>query len=162
MKELREAIRNAAKGNDEIYSLVGIVKAVDEGKRTCDVEPSNGGAMLFDVRLQAKESGTEGVVFVPKKDSEVIVTFMSRESAFVSMFSDLESITLVKSDLNVATETTELFDIIDSLIDVLKVFKLSTNVGVTIQVLPDIQAKLEVLKNRNSSVKKKFSKLLKS
>ena len=52
--------------------------AVDEAARTCDVEPLNEDAPLFDIRLQSEQAANEGVVMIPAVGSWVIVTFTSK------------------------------------------------------------------------------------
>ncbi len=159
---LREAFIKASQTNEEVYATVCKVITVDESKRTCDVEPIDGSATIYDVRLQANESDTEGVVVFPKKDSMVIVSFLGKEVAYVALCSEIEAISIVKkSAFHAKDDVAELFDVISDLIELLKTFKLSTNVGVTINVLPDIVMKLERLKKRNNEVKKHFSELLK-
>ena len=80
------------KDNEENYSLVCVVNSVDEEKRTCDVSPVSGEADIFDVRLQAKVSGDLGIVVFPSLGSDVTVTFMSKDLAFVSSTSKIENI----------------------------------------------------------------------
>lgn len=90
---LKEAIQSLASTNDEVYSVVGTVTAVDAEKRVCDVQPSNGDAELFDVRLQAQLQG-EGFLLVPAEGSDVVVTFLNQQTGYVAMCSTLERIEL--------------------------------------------------------------------
>ena len=72
------------------YSIVCEVLAVTGDK--CDCSPVNGDADLIDVRLQA--STTTGILITPTVGSNVVVSLLSNGSAFVSMYSDIDSIQL--------------------------------------------------------------------
>ena len=85
MLTIREAIQQIVKDNEEIYSLIATVTEVDENKRTIDAKPIDGSAEIFDVRLQAAESGATGFVQIPENGSEVVITFLSKDTAFVSL-----------------------------------------------------------------------------
>lgn len=77
---------------EKIYSLIGTAKNVNETTRLCDVTPVGDEAERLDVRLQAIESGILGIVLVPKENSKVVITFINRTLAFVSLTSELEKI----------------------------------------------------------------------
>ena len=50
------------------------VGSVDEGQQTCNLQPLNGDAEIFDVKLKATLDGLEnGMVVFPKVGSQVIV-----------------------------------------------------------------------------------------
>jgi hypothetical protein len=82
----------------EIYSIVCNVDSVDLGDRTCVCTPVNGGAELQDVRIQASLGGTTGLFIEPEVDSKVVVSFLSREIAYISLFSDIKNVYLDFSD----------------------------------------------------------------
>jgi hypothetical protein len=94
---LDEAIKQAM-NKQEIYSIVCNVDSVDTGDRTCVCTPINGGAELQDVRIQASLGGTTGLFIEPEVDSKVIVSFLSREIAYVSLFSEIKNVYLDFSD----------------------------------------------------------------
>ena len=78
--------------NFEIYSKVCKVISVDKDLNTCDVEPLDGDAELLDVRLTATEENQTGFIVYPEIDSSVIVTFIDKDTAFVSMCTETEEI----------------------------------------------------------------------
>lgn len=85
---LQRNVRNWIPG-----STVGQVTAVD-GTDTCTVEPVDGGATLYKVRLRSTIDGNdEGVVSIPSVDSYVIVSPIdhNENKLFVSRFSNVES-----------------------------------------------------------------------
>lgn len=92
--ELIDILRRALKDNEEIYSVIGTVTAVNNDKRTCTVKPNDDAAELHEVRLQSNVSGSLGLVQFPKINSEVTVTFMSKDLAFISQTSEIEKIIL--------------------------------------------------------------------
>lgn len=100
MANLRDIIRELIKDNEEIYSCVCVVEEVDKDKRTCDVAPIDGSAKIFDVRLQSKVSSEIGLVMFPLTGSEVTVTFISKELAFVSCTNEIDEIKLDIGDFS--------------------------------------------------------------
>lgn len=94
---LKEFI-NKQLAKQEIYSIVCKVVAVDIGARSCTCTPINGGAELQDVRIQADLNSTAGIFIEPVIDSNVIVSFLSSEIAFISLFTDIENIKIDVSD----------------------------------------------------------------
>jgi hypothetical protein len=142
-------------------SKVAKVTAVDTSKRTCDVEPIDGTAEIFDVRLQAFVDNTEGVVLFPKKGSMVVVTLLSIESAFVSQTSEIDYWQVKKSDVDLSKEIEKMFDLTGDLIALLKQFQLMTNMGATVQVMPNVQLELEKLNQKNKAIKSEIAKILK-
>lgn len=84
---LKEAIR-AMQADQSIQTTLCKVISVDG--LLCDCEPVNGDADILEVRLNA--SGLNGFVITPKVDSLVMVTKFERFEAFISSFSDVESI----------------------------------------------------------------------
>jgi len=77
---------------------VGTVKNVDETERKCDVEPIGDDGDRFDVRLQGAFGLNTGLVIIPKDGSVVVVTFINRTAAFVSMFTEVDKV-LLDTDL---------------------------------------------------------------
>ncbi len=100
MANIRDIVLELIKDNDEMYSIVGKVKEVDKAKRLCRIEPNNGDAELFDVRLQSVVSSEIGLVLFPALDSDVTVTFLSKELAFVSQTSEIEEVKLDIGDFS--------------------------------------------------------------
>jgi len=92
MNEIKQVIQRLAKTSDELYSLVAKVDSVDEIKRVCVVSPINESAQIFDVRLQSSLSATKGIVSIPKKNSYVVVTFLTTNVAFVSLCTEVDKI----------------------------------------------------------------------
>lgn len=98
LRDIINAFIDQAIAKEKIYSLVGTAKNVNETTRLCDVTPVGDEADRIDVRLQAIENGTLGIVLVPKENSKVVITFINTTLAFVSLTSELEKI-LIDTDL---------------------------------------------------------------
>lgn len=94
MSNLVDILRQLLKDNEEVYSVVGIVTEIDETKRVCTVQPVDDSAELFDVRLQTSVGGEIGLVLFPKIESEVTVTFLSKELAYIAQTTEIEKIIL--------------------------------------------------------------------
>lgn len=92
MLTIRESIQKIVKGEEEIYSLACTVDAVDETARTIDATPTNGDAQLFNVKLQSSIEGDKGFVMFPEVGSAVIVTFTSKDTAFVSLSESISKV----------------------------------------------------------------------
>lgn len=98
VKELMDEFTGNSLKQEKIYSIIGTVSNVDEVKRICDVTPLGDEATRFDVRLQSAISKEVGIVLIPKDGSDVIISFMNKTQAFVSLTSTLEKI-LIDTDL---------------------------------------------------------------
>lgn len=92
-QSIGELIKQIAKDKTvEIYSLICKVTEINETERTVDCEPLNGSAEIYGVRLQPDFDGSTGIVEFPKKDSNVIVTFINKNTGFVSTVMEPEKI----------------------------------------------------------------------
>ena len=100
---IREAIIKIVQDgqNFEIYSKICTVKplSVDKELNVCDVIPVDGDAELLDVKLTATESDelssgalNKGFISYPVEGSIVIVTFIDKDTAFVSMCTEVEEV----------------------------------------------------------------------
>ena len=94
---LEEIIANQI-DRENFYSVLGKAVNVDEDARTCDLEPIEANAPRAGIRLQAAESGTTGIVLIPKEGSFIVASFFDRTTGFVSLTSELEKI-LIDTDL---------------------------------------------------------------
>ena len=94
MTKIAEHIRELADNGDEIYAKIGVVKSVNTKDRTCDVDPIDGSATIFGVRLQADINGSDGFLIVPVKGSHVIVNFLNKNAAFVALTYDIDYVHL--------------------------------------------------------------------
>jgi len=86
---IKELIQQLADTGEEMYSKVCTVKSVDG--LTCVCEPIDGDAEILDVRLVADED-EQLFVLVPKVDSVVVVSFLTKEAGFVSMVSKIDEV----------------------------------------------------------------------
>lgn len=174
---IKDAIqRLAARSNEQVYSVVGRVTEVDEALRVCSVEPLNGDAMLYDVRLQAVQEAVDGLVIVPSVDSWVVVTFLGDNDGYVAATSTVSKVlwTVEKQTLEYSasglklasdqagyTEQVDaLLDTLGKLIDTLLQFQLSTNMGPTIAVMPQVVSALNQHKAAFDQVKSKLKTML--
>lgn len=173
---IADALRKLTATNEEIYSVVGTVKAVDEAARTCDVQPINEDAELLDIRLQAVQNATEGAVMIPKVGSWVVVSFTSKADGFVSLTSTVDKIlwkvggqelAYSKDGLKINSDTADLkeqvqalFGVIDDLLTTLQTFTLSTNVGPTLAVMPPTITNLTKHQTDLAGIKQKIETIL--
>jgi len=90
-QDLGDLIRRLTENNEELYSLPCKVKEVDG--ETATLAPLNGDADLLDVKLTAGASETP-LLITPVIDSVVIATFLSKDTAFISLYSEIESVAI--------------------------------------------------------------------
>lgn len=154
MSDIKTALKSIISLPGEVYSLVGTVVAVDDSKRVCDVEPINGDAIIYDVRLQAAQEKEDGIVLIPAQGSEVIVTFLGPNDGYVAQRTIVDKILIViegqtleytKKGLSLFSEEASMAEQLEAmlltlgkLIDTLLQFQLATNVGPTVSVMPQI------------------------
>ena len=90
-QNIGDIIRNLAKGGEQIYSLPCEVTAVNGN--FADLKPLIGDAEIFDVKITAGDSNTP-LLITPVIGSTVIATFLSKDTAFISLYSEIESMQL--------------------------------------------------------------------
>ena len=95
--KVKIALEESFKRSQKMQAIAAIVIAVDENLMTCDVEPSDGGAAYYGVRLRAAaKEGDFGISMIPKIGSTVLIGIINNDDrqAYVAMFSDLEKAVL--------------------------------------------------------------------
>ncbi len=176
MNEIKEAIKKLAQTGEEVYSLVATVTAVDDAERTCDVTPVNGDADIFAVRLQAALSGDSGVVLIPVVGSEVVVSFLSKEAAFVTAYGEVKAIQIDigekglmvdENGLRISSASTDFKTEIDALLDemkalvtTLKTFQVLTPSGPSTAATGTSLTNLVQHDGKLTAIKQRFSTLL--
>ena len=117
--QIKEAIQRLANEGEEVYSIACKVKSVDG--ETCDCSPLNGDSDILEVSLVAG-AGTQ-ILITPVIGSTVFVSWLSKNIAFVSLFSDVKSIDL-RGDANggvpISGDIATRINIIESDINALK------------------------------------------
>ena len=109
MSSIKDIINNYIENlisKEKIYSAVGSVVSIDASKKICSVELLTG-ETIEEVRLQTNLNlnansdiiarDPDGLVMVPKIQSNVIVTFTNNTDAYVSYFSDISNV-FMKAD----------------------------------------------------------------
>ena len=134
-KELYKALKDAIGTGTEVFPA--IVKAVDKGADTCEVEMDE--LEIGGVRLRAAvEPGGSGVKHYPEIDSVVLVQKIGdKEEHFVTMMSEVEEVVYeidttvfrVKNGVRIAKGNESLRDVIVDLISAIKLITVPTNVG---------------------------------
>jgi hypothetical protein len=169
-------MRAIAKTDDELYSIVAKVTKLDKKKRVCDVEPLNGDAALFGVRLQADVEKSDGVVIFPKVGSSVIVTFINEKTGYVAQVTTIESIEFVIDNLKIKYNTEgvhienkgiNLKDVFEGIIDeataafdMISTLKIIVPTGIGTPS-PDVIAKATLEKTKLAALKQKLNQILK-
>lgn len=99
MSNIKDLIRELAKGDGEAYGLICTVDSVDKEARTVDCTPIDEGAPLLGVNLQANQNGKVGVVSYPRVGSYVVVGFVADGSAGVVLLTDnIESVEIATAE----------------------------------------------------------------
>jgi len=90
--DIKNALKKLVAPNGDAYSVICTVDSVDLAENTCYCVAKNGTGDIQNVRLMALN--TNGFLIVPEVGSDVMVSFMSDSSAYVSLFSDISEIQL--------------------------------------------------------------------
>lgn len=110
---IKDAIRELAKSDDALYSVLCTVKDVDTTNNICDCEPIDGSADLLEVRLMAQNE--TGFLIIPKIDSVVVVTMINKYTGYVAMFSEIEEIQLNGNNYDGLVKIGDLVDKLNNL-----------------------------------------------
>lgn len=88
--EIRNAIKKIVEKDEYGYCAICTIESVDLIENTCYCIPINGDSDLMNVKLIAN-NGT-GFLIIPVIGSNVIVSLLSDQTAYVSMFSEVDKI----------------------------------------------------------------------
>jgi hypothetical protein len=97
-KDLRDALRSLVKPNNDGFAKVCTVDSIDLDKLICYCIPLNGDADLVGVRLMANIDN--GFLLIPEVNSIVVVSFLSDDSAYVSLVSKVSEVHLNGKNFN--------------------------------------------------------------
>jgi hypothetical protein len=175
MTDIRKAIKSIALSG-RMEAIIGTITEVDEDQRLCTIEPLNGDAIVYDVRLQAAIGDEHGVVLIPKVGAYGIAVFIADNAAFLALFGEVEKViwgvdkqvleftkdglSLSNDTAKFAEEQTKLIDTISAILDTLLQFQLATNVGPTISVMPQVVTLLNKHKADLTGIKTNLNTLI--
>lgn len=121
---IRDAIQKLGKLYQFDTVVYGQITSVNESKQLCDLQPSNGDAEIFDIRLQTTDD--KALLFIPTKGSYALAIMESETSGFLVWTEQTDScqfkvgdthIYVSKSGIEIKKDTTDLKDV---LLDFLK------------------------------------------
>jgi hypothetical protein len=158
MTSIRNSIKAIAQNRDEVYSCVG--KVIKVNGNTIDVDPVNGDATIFDVRLQANIDKTSGILIKPKKGSYVIVSFINKNVATVTGMAEIDSLSLKVGNVDLSTELADVFDKIDDLISIVQGMKVLTPAGPSTGLTPDLIPKIIKTKTDFKLLKQRLTTII--
>lgn len=131
-QNIGDMIRKLADKGDEVYSVICTVKSVDGN--FADLTPIDGNADILGVNLIAGDSDTP-MLITPKVDSFVIATFLSKDTAFISTYSEIDSVEIRGKEFGGLVKVKDLVDKINALEtkvnDILTALK-----GITVPLAP--------------------------
>ena len=134
---INEIIDSRLKG-EEFYSEICTVDSVDETTSTCDVTTILNDLELFDVKLNVSEASGVGVVNFPSKGSRVLVSYINKNKAVVSMLSDIDktvlttsggSVITIDDKISIKNGAADFKDLLNSLIDQIELITVPTAFG---------------------------------
>jgi hypothetical protein len=112
-KELRDALRSLVKPNNDGFAKVCTIDSVDLTTLTCYCVPLNGDADIINVRLMANIDN--GFLLIPEVNSIVVVSFLSDDSAYVSLVSKVSEVNLNGKNFDGLVKVQELTDKLNAL-----------------------------------------------
>ena len=107
-----DLIAKLADKKEEVYSI--ICKVSEVSGEVAELAPLNGDASLFDVKLIAGTSATP-LLITPVVGSTVIATFLSKDTAFISLYSEIESVQIMGDQFGGLIKIEELVKNLDKL-----------------------------------------------
>lgn len=155
---IQEAIRKLANTNDQVYSLICKVKSVSGN--TCDVTPVNGDADILEVRIFPSDAKS-GLLLKPRVGSIVIVTFLNKNQAFISMTSEIESISVKNTLYDLSKVMDEFVDVVSGMIDAMNRLVVNTPAGPSAGLGPNSVADFQKSKVDLNLFKNKLNNILK-
>lgn len=143
MSDIAKSIRQLSRDSDSTryFSTPGTVQSVDLPNRTIIVEPVDGTALLYDVRLQAVEGGNTGYLVVPKVGSSVVVSFINKTTGYLAQVSEVDH---YQVEANGEDLKAILADFLDELLQTVWL----TNMGPTTGMNPDNITHFQAIKSR--------------
>lgn len=87
---IEQILKQLVLGGMELYSKVCTVESVNG--LTCTCTPVDDDAQLLDVRLAADPNASTYFAPIPKVGSSVIVSFLNKDLAFVTMVCDVDRV----------------------------------------------------------------------
>jgi hypothetical protein len=121
---------------DTIYLVTGRVLSVDEAAGTCSVEAVTGKATTTIDGVEFQTTISDGLLFIPKIDSEVKVLFSTYTTPFIAQYGDLDKIFI-------AAEQVQFND--GALEGMVKVVELTEKLNNIENDINDLKAKLQTL-----------------
>jgi hypothetical protein len=112
-KDLRDALRSLVKPNNDGFAKVCTVDSVDLTTLTCYCVPLNDDADIINVRLMANIDN--GFLLIPEVNSIVVVSFLSDDSAYVSLVSKVSEVQLNGKNFDGLVKVQELTDKLNAL-----------------------------------------------
>lgn len=79
---------------DQVYLVTGKVTAINEAAGTCTVEAISGNATTELTNVEFQTVVSDGVLIIPRIDSEVKVLFSKYTDPFIAQYSEVEKIYL--------------------------------------------------------------------
>ena len=102
-RKIQEAIQriSGTYKNDPVQFIICSVDSFDLETQTCDCTPIGGDATTTIPNVSLKAEPNNGILIKPKIDSVVLVAMSLKTSAYIFMFSDIDSIeTIIKGPGN--------------------------------------------------------------
>lgn len=158
--DIRGAIRELARDNDDTGQLQICVVTAVNGNHTIDAQPVTGEAEIYDVKIQSSTID-EGVLLTPDIGSYVIVGMISNESGYVVSRDVIRDIMIKVQGVDVQQQVKALFDMLSNLIGILKTFQLMTAQGPTSNVMPQVVVKLEQQDVKLTQIQNQLNRVLK-
>lgn len=118
LRELLQEFTRLVLNSEKIYSQIAKVISVDSSDKLCTVEVVDG-AEIEGVRLQ-QLAGDNGLLMIPSIDSMVIISYTDKTTAYVSMFSYIDSVVFQGGNNGGLTITPELVNNLDKNNDIIQ------------------------------------------
>ena len=99
-EEIRDGLIGLVERQTNVfYPIICTITSVDLDNKSCDVKPLNENAPILDVKIMTDPD--KGMFLVPKVGSNVAVSMLDKDNAFIVMFSELEEILIEVGDQSI-------------------------------------------------------------
>lgn len=134
MSELARYIKIMANKKEEVYSVFAKVLSVDKENNTCVVRPIRNADsdIEYIVQLGSKFDDENDFIIYPMVDSTVLITWISKQDAFISLHGDIDEIYINPTNkIRISNDEEDFKTIVNDLVGAIKDLTVNTAWGVS-------------------------------
>jgi hypothetical protein len=154
MPNFIDYIRTLANTNQQVYSIIGTISKIDMVEYTCTVEP-------IDDKIAPLTGVLFNPSFIPSMSSEVIVSFLDNDNAFISNYNDLQLLDLKTENEDLKSVLSDMMTQNKALCDALSILTVTCSSPGSPSSPPVNTASFTAIKAQYTSIDLRLNNLLK-